>query len=171
MPGPAHGGAPLKRAAALAGNARRGAPLAGAAALLGPTVLLVVLLSACSGGPAATGSAATGPAGSAAAIPGASGGQATVPSVRQVNVSINDAGCAPQTLSLPSGPTTFIVTNTGSGSVLEYEVEQSGRIIGEVENVIPGIDRAFTLNLKPGAYILNCPGGTSAATGTLTVTE
>jgi iron uptake system component EfeO len=88
-----------------------------------------------------------------------------------VNVSISDAGCSPQALSLPSGPTTFVVTNSGSASVLEYEIEQSGRIIGEVENVIPGIDRTFTLNLKPGAYILNCPGGTSAATGTLTVTE
>ena len=63
------------------------------------------------------------------------------------------------------------MTNTGSSSVLEYEVEQDGRIIGEVENVIPGIDRTFTLNLKPGAYVLNCPGGTSAASGALTVTE
>ncbi len=59
----------------------------------------------------------------------------------------------------------------GSASVLEYEVEQSGRILGEVENVIPGINRTFTLNLKLGAYVLNCPGGTSAATGILTVRE
>jgi iron uptake system component EfeO len=133
---------------------------------------LSAILAACSGAaPAATdptGSAGTGPTGT---NPSGSGSPTAVPSVRQVNVSISDAGCSPQALSLPSGPTTFVVTNSGSASVLEYEIEQSGRIIGEVENVIPGIDRTFTLNLKPGAYILNCPGGTSAATGTLTVTE
>ena len=86
-------------------------------------------------------------------------------------MSISDAGCAPQAISLPAGPTTFIVTNAGSASVLEYEIVQADRIIGEVEHVVPGIDRTFTLNLKPGAYSLSCPGGTSAASGTLTVTE
>jgi iron uptake system component EfeO len=142
--------------------------LSWAAAMLG----LSAMLAACSGAaPAATdptGSAGTGPAGTS---PTGSGSPTAVPSVRQVNVSISDAGCSPQALSLPAGPATFVVTNNGSASVLEYEIEHSGRIIGEVENVIPGIDRTFTLNLKPGAYILNCPGGTSAATGILTVTE
>ena len=133
---------------------------AGAALLA--TAALSVLAGCGAGSPSA-------PAGGAPS--GGGGANPSVPTVRQVHVSISDAGCGPQTLSIPAGPATFIVTNSGSGSVLEYEIEQSGRIIGEVENVIPGIDRSFTLNLKPGAYILNCPGGTSAATGTLTVTE
>jgi iron uptake system component EfeO len=138
------------------------AVLAGAAVLLG----VATTLADCSGAAGPT-SAPASPAGS-----GASGQPNTsIPAVRQVNVSLSDAGCGPPTLSVPAGPTTFIVTNTGSSNVLEYEIEQDGRIIGEVENVIPGIDRTFTLNLKPGAYVLNCPGGTSAATGTLTVTE
>jgi len=124
-------------------------------------------LAGCSAGPAATAVAGSGVPGSG----GPNAGPTAVPTVRQVQVSINDTGCSPQTLSLPAGPATFVVTNSGSTSVLEYEIEQSGRIIGEVENVIPGIDRSFTLNLKPGAYVLNCPGGTTAATGTLTVTE
>lgn len=142
---------------------RRAAALTSAAVLLGVSGLM----AACS--PAGAGST-SGPASPAAGA--ASGGPgASSPAVRQVHVSLSDAGCGPQTLSVPAGPATFIVTNTGSSSVLEYEIEQDGRIIGEVENVIPGIDRNFTLNLKPGAYVLNCPGGTSAATGTLTVTE
>jgi iron uptake system component EfeO len=132
-----------------------------AAALLATATLLVA---------AGCGASATNdPAGSAAN--GGAAANPSVPAVRQVRVSISDAGCGPQALSIPAGPATFVVTNNGSASVLEYEIEQSGRIIGEVENVIPGIDRSFTLNLKPGAYVLNCPGGTSAATGTLTVTE
>ncbi|HLY15263.1 MAG TPA: cupredoxin domain-containing protein [Candidatus Limnocylindrales bacterium] len=145
---------------------QRGAALTRATVVLG----FVLALAGCgsAGGPT------TIPGGPTNAAPGSASSDqpnASTPTVRQVNVTLSDAGCGPQTLSVPAGPTTFIVTNTGSGSVLEYEIEQSGRIIGEVENVIPGIDRTFTLNLKPGAYILNCPGGTSAATGTLTVTE
>jgi iron uptake system component EfeO len=141
----------------MAGNHRPAAALLGAAALL-----VVGCAAGSSSGPAS-------PAGSAS--PGGAVASASVPAVRQVAVSISDAGCGPQVLSIPAGPTTFIVTNKGSGSVLEYEIEQSGRIIGEVEDVVPGIDRTFTLSLKPGAYTLSCPGGTSAATGTLTVTE
>ncbi len=130
------------------------ASLRGAVALLG----LAGIVAGCSASPAPS-------------EPAGSGVPASVPAVRQVQVSISDAGCGPQALSIPAGPTTFVVTNDGSASVLEYEVEQAGRIIGEVENVIPGINRTFTLNLKAGAYVLSCPGGTTAPTGTLTVTE
>ena len=143
---------------------RRAATLTSAALLLG----VAAALAGCSSGAGAT---TVPPGGASPATGSAASGQPSTPTVRQVNVTISDAGCDPQTLSIPAGPTTFSVTNTGSSSVLEYEIEQNGRIIGEVENVIPGIDRTFTLNLKPGAYILNCPGGTTAATGTLTVTE
>ena len=102
---------------------------------------------------------------------GSGGAVVPLPSVRQVHVSISDAGCSPQQLQLSAGPTTFVVTNRGSANVLEYEINQSDRVLGEVENVIPGIDRTFTLNLKPGTYQLSCPGGTTSASGTLTVTE
>jgi iron uptake system EfeUOB component EfeO/EfeM len=135
-------------------------------ARLGPAGLLCLAVGSagCSVGPASADPAGSTPLGT--------GSQSVAaPFVGQVHVSISDTGCSPQALNLPAGPTTFIVTNSGSASVLEYEIEQGGRIIGEVENVVPGIDRSFTLNLKPGAYNLNCPGGTSAPTGTLTVTE
>ena len=147
---------------------RRATALASAAILLG----VAATLAACEGpvsptnAPSGGSSPASGAGGTPSTQPNAS-----TPTVRQVHVTLSDAGCGPQTLSIPAGPATFIVTNTGSSSVLEYEIEQDGRIIGEVENVIPGIDRSFTLNLKPGTYVLNCPGGTSAASGTLTVTE
>jgi iron uptake system component EfeO len=108
---------------------------------------LADLLAACtSDAPASVAPGGSGPAGSprSNSIP-------TISSVRQVHVTISDAGCAPQALQLPSGPTTFIVTNSDSASVLEYEIKQGDRIIGETENVVPGLDRSFTLNLKPGA--------------------
>jgi iron uptake system component EfeO len=85
-----------------------------------------------------------------AALPSVTGATSSIPAVRQVHVSISDAGCAPQALDLPAGPATFIVTNVGSASVLEYEIVQADRVLGEAENVVPGIERSFTLNLKPG---------------------
>ncbi len=123
-------------------------------------VALAGLAAACN----SAGPASAQPSGSTAAL-------LPLPSVRQVHVSISDAGCAPQQLQLTAGPATFIVTNNGSANVLEYEIDQTDHVLGEVENVIPGIDRSFTLDLKPGTYKLSCPGGTTSATGILTVTE
>jgi hypothetical protein len=87
------------------------------------------------------------------------------------NIWHNRTPGSPPIVNLPAGPTTFIVTYNGSASVLEYEIGRADRIIGGAEDGVPGINRGFTLNLKPGALPLNCPGGTSAATRTLTVTE
>ena len=43
------------------------------------------------------------------------------------------------------------------------------RILGEKENIVAGLKGSFTLNLKPGSYTSACPGGKTAATGTITV--
>ena len=89
---------------------------------------------------------------------------------RHVAVTLTDAGCSPAALRVPSGPTTFEVTNKGAAAVTELEVMKGSRILGEVENVADGLHNSFSLTLQPGAYKLNCPGGKSAPTGVLTVT-
>jgi iron uptake system component EfeO len=43
-------------------------------------------------------------------------------------------------------------------------------VLGEVENVGPGLTRSFSMNLDPGSYITWCPGG-SKEYGTLEVAE
>ncbi len=68
-----------------------------------------------------------------------------------VKVEINDDGC-PAKLKIKAGPTNFKVTNTGSGDVSEFEILSGDRIIGEVENVAPGLNKEFSLTLKPGNY-------------------
>jgi iron uptake system component EfeO len=88
---------------------------------------------------------------------------------RTVEVALTDAGCEPAKLELPAGATTFKVTNKGTGKVSEFEVKDGARILGEVENVTAGLERSFSLNLKPGTYTLECPGGGAGAEGTLTV--
>jgi len=86
-----------------------------------------------------------------------------------VKVDINDDGC-PAKLTIKAGPTNFKVTNSGSGDVSEFEILSGDRIIGEVENVAPGLNKEFSLTLKAGKYSTKCPGGSEHSTGKLIVT-
>jgi iron uptake system component EfeO len=86
-----------------------------------------------------------------------------------VKVEIDDDGC-PAKLKVKAGPANFEVTNTGSGDVSEFEVLAGDRIIGEVENIAPGLNREFSLTLKAGTYGTKCPGGSKHSTGKLVVT-
>jgi iron uptake system component EfeO len=93
------------------------------------------------------------------------------PGARTVEVALTDAGCEPAKLELAAGAVTFKVSNKGTDKVTEFEVTDGNRILGEVENVTAGLQRSFSLDLESGNYLLQCPGGSSAARGTLTVTE
>src|SRR5262249_14321701 len=53
--------------------------------------------------------------------------------------------------------------------VSEIEILDGDKIIGEVENITPGLSGTFSLTLKPGSYRTYCPGGNSTEHGTLTV--
>jgi iron uptake system component EfeO len=113
--------------------------------------LCAAVLAACGGGsdPAAPDSAPGGP--------------------KTVEVKLTDAGCDPAAIKLDAGRTTFKVTNAGTGRVSELEVLSGQRILGEKENLVAGLSGSFTLELQPGQYTMSCPGGTTAATGVLTV--
>jgi iron uptake system component EfeO len=86
-----------------------------------------------------------------------------------VKVVIDDDGC-PAKLKVPAGATTFKVTNKGDGGVSEFEVLSGGKIVGEVENIAPGLNGSFSLTLKAGDYTTKCPGGDAHAEGKLVVT-
>lgn len=74
----------------------------------------------------------------------------------------NDAGkdgCALDTATVPAGPVTFTVANTNAPGINEVELLRDQRIIGEKENLAPGLDPvSFTVTLDGGAYQLYCPG-------------
>jgi FTR1 family protein len=88
---------------------------------------------------------------------------------KQVAIKLTDAGCEPASLKLDAGRTEFKVTNAGTGRVSEFEVLSGARILGEKENLVPGLSGSFTINLKPGEYSMACPGGKTAATGVMDV--
>src|SRR5215510_8165755 len=90
--------------------------------------------------------------------------------VQKVPFTLTDAGCEPARLELPAGAVTFDVKNDGADAVTEMEVMQDGRIIGEVENLTPGLSRSFSVTLQPGNYDTVCPNGTTTPKGVLVVT-
>jgi iron uptake system component EfeO len=88
--------------------------------------------------------------------------------VHTVKVRLTDAGC-PAKVTVGAGPATFKVSNDGADGVSEFEVLDGGHILGEVENLAPGLDGQFSLTLKAGKYTTNCPGG-DRSKGRLVVT-
>lgn len=88
-----------------------------------------------------------------------------------IKVTLTSSGdCTYSATSAPAGPITFDISNTGATGLSEFEVMTGARIIGERENVVPGLPAGtFTLTLDGGSYTLYCPGANTEKT-TLTVT-
>jgi iron uptake system component EfeO len=87
-------------------------------------------------------------------------GAAASANPRALTVQSTDAECKVSATSAPSGTLTFAVTNGGS-KVTEFYLygEDGKRIVGEVENIGPGITRELVLKVEPGSYITACKPG------------
>ncbi len=58
---------------------------------------------------------------------------------------------------MPAGNVKFVVENPGTTKSDEVELKNAdGIIMGERENIAPGLAADFTLTLQPGRYVLNC---------------
>lgn len=76
---------------------------------------------------------------------------------RSVSVSASDTACTVSTTSAPAGSLTFRVTNQGNQVTEFYLLAADGqRIVGEVENVGPGLSRDLVLSATPGNYRTAC---------------
>ena len=81
-------------------------------------------------------------------------------SPRALTVQATDSECKLSTTSAPSGTITFAVTNGGSKVTEFYLYREDGkRVVGEVENIGPGITRELVLKVEPGNYITACKPG------------
>ncbi|MDY0890495.1 iron uptake system protein EfeO [Frigoribacterium sp. CFBP9030] len=109
---------------------------------------------------ALTGCVANTPAGSSAAT--------------AVTVDGSDDGCVLSTTSVPSGPVTFTMTNTGSdNSEFELLADDGLRIISEKENIGPGTSGSMTVSVPAGDYYTACVPGLvgEGVRATFTVTD
>jgi iron uptake system component EfeO len=88
-----------------------------------------------------------------------------------VNVSLTPQGCTPKPASITAGSVQFNVDNKDADAVTEAELRTAdlSKILGEQENLTPGLSGGFSLNLQPGKYVMTCPGA-SQQHWTFTVT-
>src|SRR5690348_450794 len=91
-------------------------------------------------------------------------GPTQIQTATTVTVILTSAGCAPDRPSVPAGAVTFNVTNQGADAVSEVELLRNETVIGEKENLTPGLSASFTVNLDAGSYIVECPGATTDKT-------
>jgi iron uptake system component EfeO len=83
-----------------------------------------------------------------------SGGSGTV------NVESSGDGCELTSARAPSGNVVFKVKNTGSEVTEFYFYAEDGlRIVGEIENVGPGLARDLVVRAAPGKYVTACKPG------------
>lgn len=79
---------------------------------------------------------------------------------RAFSVVSSDSACEVSGAEAPSGALKFDVTNTGSDVTEFYVLADDGlRIVGEVENIGPGVSRSLTVKAQPGDYFTACKPG------------
>jgi iron uptake system component EfeO len=74
-----------------------------------------------------------------------------------VQVQLTSDGCVPSPNSVSAGLVTFNVKNENAAAVSEAELLSGGSVLGEKENLTPGLSGSFSLRLKPGHYVVSCP--------------
>ncbi|MBP2704068.1 iron uptake system protein EfeO [Microbispora sp. RL4-1S] len=118
------------------------APLVSAAALLGGAA--VIALAGCS---SSTSGSGTGTAG------------AGEPAAGKVAVTAGDTRCDVSASQVAAGTSTFSVTNNGTKVTEFYVYAQGDRVMGEVENIVPGLTREVVMELPAGMYETACKPG------------
>lgn len=109
---------------------------------------------------ACTSSSSGGSTGPAPGPTGASVGNTTAAKVAHVTITAA-RGCQVDSTTLAAGGVTFKVQNKDATAVSEIELLSGERILGEKENIPPGLGGQFAVNLTAGKYTVYCPGATT----------
>lgn len=92
-----------------------------------------------------------------------------------LTVDSSATACDVSAAEAPAGTVRFTVTNSGDQVTEFYLLGEDGqKIVGEAENIGPGLSRDLVVELEPGRYFTACkPGMTGDGVGkaTFTVTE
>jgi iron uptake system component EfeO len=77
-----------------------------------------------------------------------------------ITVTASDTTCEVSRTEAPAGTIEFTVTNTGSKVNEFYVYAEGDRVVGEVENIAPGLTRTFQVEVtEPGTYETACKPG------------
>ncbi len=90
----------------------------------------------------------------------------------KITVAATDTECTVSNLNLPAGAHVFTVKNAGSKTTEFYVYGSGDRVVGEVENIAPGLTRELHVELAAGSYQTACKPGMvgNGIRSTLTVT-
>ena len=91
---------------------------------------------------------------------GSSDGSSGGGSPGAITVKATDTTCEVSRTTAPAGTVEFTVTNAGTKINEFYVYAEGDRIVGEVENIGPGLTRSFHVELsEPGTYETACKPG------------
>nr|WP_246224600.1 iron uptake system protein EfeO [Mycolicibacterium anyangense] len=78
----------------------------------------------------------------------------------QITVDASDTACTLSGTTAKTGPSTFVITNNGTKVTEFYVYGEGERVMGEVENISPGLQRKLIVQLgQPGTYQTACKPG------------
>jgi iron uptake system component EfeO len=78
----------------------------------------------------------------------------------EITVEATDTECTLSGAEGTTGANTFVITNNGSKVTEFYVYDEGDRVMGEVENVSPGLQRKLIVQLsQPGTYQTACKPG------------
>ena len=78
----------------------------------------------------------------------------------QITVNASDGSCELSGTAGKTGANTFVVTNNGNKVTEFYVYGEGERVMGEVENISPGLQRKLIVQLsQPGTYQTACKPG------------
>ena len=97
----------------------------------------------------------------AACSSGSSSGSKGTPGATPVTITLTNDGCQPSPATVAAGPVTFTVNNATGDKVSEAELLRGETIIGEKENLTPGLSGTFSLKIGAGDYTISCPDATT----------
>jgi iron uptake system component EfeO len=106
-----------------------------------------------------------------------SAGTAAAAGNTKVAITMTDDACTAEPASIAAGAVTFEIKNASATKVTEAELLREETIMGEKENLTPGLSGSFSLKLNAGKYQVYCPNAktektdftvTGAAAGTST---
>ncbi len=103
---------------------------------------------------------------------GGDAGPASAAGTTRVKITVTDAGCTAEPATAQAGPLTFDISTIDAQRVTEAEIVKDGTVLGEKENLKPGVTGSLTLRLEAGEYVVRCPdAATDQSPFTVTAAE
>jgi iron uptake system component EfeO len=97
---------------------------------------------------------------SACTVDNSNGNDSSDSDAQKLTVSATDDACKVSPDHAPAGTLTFAVTNNGTKMNEFYLLSEDGKkVVGEVEDIGPGLSRNLVVHAEAGKYVTACKPG------------